>query len=715
MIPRKLNDGRTAVFSIWGKYVQAEDLSAFSVFAAQVANTYERSILFETEQRQARNLEHANSLMQALSHLTARVAQSYSEEELMAAMHEELHKIGLNYVYLNINSEAEKSEVQYISIGNDLLEKIRSTASVSLKGLHVPLSARSKESVQAIRDNRSTYMENFSGYVDSLFNDKSEGLRRKIFKWVNLTGNSSAIFLPIMLGNNKNYLFIIWGDSITEKDLPAFNVYKSQMESILETIRLFQLAEKEIVERRSVESELLKSQKELRGLFENANDAIIITDPVTGYILDANRRAVELFGYTKNELTAVKLESLTNNPQKLNKIFEEILEYETYMNFELDQIQKRSSRPIAVEISAGTVIYDSRLAIQSIHRDVSERKALEERLRHESLHDSLTQLPNRTLFVERLSHLIVRSGRNNLYNFAVLYLDLDRFKSVNDTLGHMAGDRLLVNLADKLKGCLRASDTIARIGGDEFAILLEQVDSVQTLKLLCERLLDTIKQPMAIRTNEISLSGSIGVVMGNAVYADPEDYLRDADIAMYIAKDRGKARFEIFDISMRTSILERIKIENDLRKALENDEFHLVYQPIYQLTDKKLVGFEALLRWKQPFAGLISPGYFISIAEDLGLIQSIGSWVLNEACKQLHVWKTKFRPEDDFKMSINISALQLLRTDFPDELKRIIKDTGIHPGCLALEITETSFISNSELASKQVEAIKRNRIPHPSG
>ena len=707
VIPQRLTDGRMALFVIWGNAVKENDIPIFSVFANQVTNTYEKSHLIDLEHKQALALEHSNHIIRGLSSLASQVSNTTDITDLLKLMRTELGKIGLTFAYLNINDQ-ETSHVEFLSIPDGDLKSLTKKIGIDLIGLKTEISSRNEESINAIREDKPQFLPDFWGYLNSVFEGFDKKGKDALRQTLRLSDPAPipAIFLPILLGDGTIFFFIIWGPSLREEDLTAFSVYKTQVESILESARLFHIAESEIEERQAVQEKLAQSQNEFRGLFENAHDAIILTDPQTGLVLDANQRAELIFGYSNEEFKKISLESTTDNPAKLKSYFSEIIQSDLTLSFEIVQFKKGDPTPLNFEVNAGLVTFNGRPAIQSIHRDVTTRIQMEEKLRYESLHDSLTGLPNRTLFLERLAHIIIRSERSKEYHFAVLYLDLDRFKNVNDTLGHMSGDKLLVQLSNKLQDCMRASDTIARMGGDEFAIIFEDVETSEDLNILCERVLSVITEPLHVRKNEIRLSGSIGVVLGNPTYKSADEYLRDADIAMYIAKEQGKARFEIFNISMRTSLLERIRIENNLRSALEKDQFHLVYQPIYNLNSLDLVGFEALLRWEQPNAGLISPGHFISIAEDMGLIQAIGSWVLREACRQFHQWRAHLDIQTPLTININVSALQLLRPDFPIEVRQVLEETGVHPACLVLEITETSFIHNHELASEQVNALK---------
>ena len=620
-------------------------------------------------------------------------------------MSEEFEILKLKFVYLKIDSD-EHSVIEYISFDSKLLNQIKKIAGVSIVGKSVPLTERASEGIQSIREDKPVFCENFTGYLKNLFGNSNNNIRDLTLKMSGFTKDTSGIFLPLRLGDDSTHLIIIWGDLLKESDIKPLLIYKTQMESIFESARLFSLAEKEIQERRITQEALYASQKEYRGLFESAHDAIIISDPSTSRILDANERALSMFEYDHDEFIKIRLESITQNPVKLKEIISKIINTENHFSFELIQFKKNNRVPMEMEVNAGIVIYNDMLAIQSIHRDVTQRKRMEERLRHDALHDSLTNLPNRILFLDRLEQLIIKSSQSKTYSFAVLYLDLDRFKDINDTLGHLVGDKLLVDLSERLSSHMHATDTIARMGGDEFALIIEDFISANDIKNFCERIINLIKQPFTIKGNEIRITASIGIVISAPSYNNPEEYLRDADIAMFKAKAQRKDNCAFFDVSMRTSIIKRMEIENKLCKAIENEKFFLVYQPIINLVDKVIIGFEVLLRWQDFDNGLIPPLEFIPIAEDMGIIHEIGQWVLEKACSQVHSWQMKHNHKGQLKLNVNVSAVQLLRSDFPEEVLSILKSTNFDPSNLALEITETAFINDQQLAINQIENLK---------
>jgi diguanylate cyclase (GGDEF)-like protein/PAS domain S-box-containing protein len=340
--------------------------------------------------------------------------------------------------------------------------------------------------------------------------------------------------------------------------------------------------------------------------------------------------------------------------------------------------------------------------------DITDRHRAEAQLSHDALHDRLTGLPNRILFQERLEHVLQLAKRHNIFSFAVLFIDLDRFKTINDSLGHLVGDRLLMGIAQRLKACIRSSDTLARLGGDEFAMLIEDVDDKGDIIHLVERIQQEFKLPFHLNGQEIYANASIGVLIETADYDCAEDLLRDADIAMYRAKERGRGCYEVFDITMRDRAVAMLHLETDLRKAIINQEFQLHYQPIVALHNNQITGFEALVRWQHPDNGLIPPIEFIGVAEETGLILPLGIWVLQEACTQMRAWHEEFPSDPPLSVSVNVSGKQFAQVDLVDKIRQILAETSFDPHCLKLEITESTIVE--DLASAKAKLIQLQEL-----
>jgi diguanylate cyclase (GGDEF)-like protein/PAS domain S-box-containing protein len=334
--------------------------------------------------------------------------------------------------------------------------------------------------------------------------------------------------------------------------------------------------------------------------------------------------------------------------------------------------------------------------------DITGRRDVEEQLRHGALHDPLTGLPNRHLFMERLARSILHAREREDHVFAVLFLDLDRFKVVNDSLGHHVGDDLLAVVARRLAGCIRQEDTVARFGGDEFAILLTDIGEAGFAAGVAERILGEIAAPINLQGYEVFTSASIGIALSSSAYGRPEYLLRNADMAMYRAKAAGKGRYEVFDRTMHAQALVRLQQETDLRRALERGELRLFYQPIVDLGSGRIEGVEALARWEHPERGWIPPGDFIPMAEETGLIHGVGQWVLEEACRALRGWRNG-RP---LTVSVNLSGRQFTQPDLVEQVSRTLDETGADPRGLKLEVTESVVMENPESAVETLRSLK---------
>jgi diguanylate cyclase (GGDEF)-like protein len=323
-------------------------------------------------------------------------------------------------------------------------------------------------------------------------------------------------------------------------------------------------------------------------------------------------------------------------------------------------------------------------------------------LRHQALHDRLTGLPNRALIMDRIEQLLARSRRQGTVG-AALYVDLDEFKNVNDSLGHEAGDRLLVAVAARLQSTLRDADTIGRMGGDEFVVLIDGASLQVAPEMVADRLLEVMRQPFELEgaTMPLIVNTSIGIAMGDR--ASPGDLLRDADVALYQAKAAGKNRYEIFHAEMQTDIQNRIELEFDLRSALEGDQFHLVYQPIYNLDDLSMVGVEALLRWDHPTRGIVGPDTFIPILEQTGQIKEVGRWVLGQACQQMADWHAR---GDTLDISVNVSGRQLDDDSIVEHISQALGLSGLPASYLVIEVTETVLMRNADATAKRLHALK---------
>jgi diguanylate cyclase (GGDEF)-like protein/PAS domain S-box-containing protein len=338
--------------------------------------------------------------------------------------------------------------------------------------------------------------------------------------------------------------------------------------------------------------------------------------------------------------------------------------------------------------------------------DITEYYKVKEQLTHEALHDPMTGLPNRTLFMDRIGQAIKNFRRRESYLCAVLFLDLDRFKLINDSLGHISGDQLLIEVSRRLRECLRTEDTIARLGGDEFVILLDNIKNADDSVNIAKKILSTFRKSFVIDGQEIFSSASIGIALGSPEYDSPEELLRDADTAMYRAKHLGKNRYELFGNSLRVHAINQLSLETDLQRAIERQEFSLVYQPIVDLGDNQLVGFEALVRWNHPERGMVNPIDFIPLAEETGLIVQIGWWVIREACLQMYNWILKYPLLSKLSMSVNISSKQFTQHDFVEQINLVLQEVNLNASNLNLEITEGSVMQDPVSVANKLRQIK---------
>lgn len=354
--------------------------------------------------------------------------------------------------------------------------------------------------------------------------------------------------------------------------------------------------------------------------------------------------------------------------------------------------------------------YQLQVVIEELKREIQERKLLQTKLLNMALHDSLTGLPNRAFFMEQLVELLNVAQENADYQFGVLFLDCDRFKVINDSLGHLVGDELLIALTHRLKSILSLDNTIARFGGDEFAILLKQIDNINSVTKVADQILKAFSFPFQLKRNEVFINASIGVALGNHSYEQAEHILRDADTAMYRAKTLGKGQYHVFDPTMHAAAMQALQLENDLRKAIQQKEFVVHYQPIISLCTGKITGFEALVRWQHPTRGIVPPALFIPLAEETGLINSIGKIVLSQACHQVQQWHQEKLIDESIFMSVNISAKQFAQLDIVEQIAQIMAEAQINPQNLKLEITESAFINNAQSAKAILQELRQRRI-----
>lgn len=469
---------------------------------------------------------------------------------------------------------------------------------------------------------------------------------------------------------------------------------------------------RDVTDRLQAEGALRESEERFRSAFEFAPIGMALAEQ-SGRIVRCNEALAHMLGRSAADITGLTIRDITHpddwadNDDRIHRLYAgELRGY---------QLEKRylhaDGHPIWVSVSVSAVRDANGVTQYMIGQieDITERKAIGERLVHQAIHDPLTGLPNRLLFMDRLRDLMGRTHRRR-HRVAVLFVDLDHFKVINDSLGHEAGDQLLLAVGHRLRRMLRPTDTVARFGGDEFTILCPDVDDPESVTRLAERVLEEIARPVWLVDGEVFATASIGIACSMQrpdAPESPETLVRDADAAMYRAKELGRRRVEFFDQRLRARTVEHLHIGNDLHRALERSEFELHYQPILELETGRVSGFEALCRWRHPDRGLTGPVDFIGLAEETGLIVPLGAWVLQTACSQLAAWQAE-QPDEDHPLTVsaNVSPRQLAEPSFPGQIRDVIRRSGIRPGSLWLELTETALMHDTESATSTLRALR---------
>ena len=468
----------------------------------------------------------------------------------------------------------------------------------------------------------------------------------------------------------------------------------------------------EIAERKVIGEALRKAEKKYRTIFENAVEGIYQTSP-SGRFLSANPALARIFGFKSPEELMGSIYDIGTQmylePAR-RKDFKQQIEREGFVKNFVSKIRTRDGRIIWITENARRIV-DSEGVVQCYEgsvEDITMRKKAEDQLKRQAFHDPLTGLPNRALFLDHLRMAMQRSLRRK-HIFAVLYMDLDRFKVINDSLGHDTGDELLSGVARVLEKCARSVDTVARFGGDEFAILLEEIAAPRDAITIARRILDGVREPFNISGHEVFTSASLGIVLKTEGYDRPESLLRDADTAMYRAKELGKSRFKVFNRKMHDQALKLMALETDLRRAVDLHEFEVAYQPIVDITSRRISGFEALVRWRHPKHGIITPDDFIPLAEDTGLIYAIDNLVLSDACAQVKHWHNVFGKDGarHLTLNINISGKHFSQMMLPGQISRALSDSGLPAESLNIEITESALMDNPAVAEDILRQVKK--------
>ncbi|MGD9610643.1 MAG: EAL domain-containing protein [Desulfovibrionaceae bacterium] len=462
----------------------------------------------------------------------------------------------------------------------------------------------------------------------------------------------------------------------------------------------------DITARKRAEAELATQRAYFSQLFANSPQAISLID-MHRNIVDANQGFEELFGYRVEDLKGFGMRDFIVPDALMTECENLRVAILTGKSVVRETVRHhKDGRGIPVSLIGFPIEIGGEIqGIVYIYQDISERKAFEEQITHQAFHDALTGLPNRSLFADRLDRALTRAKRRGDAQYAVLMIDLDKFKGINDTLGHMAGDALLKEVARRLSSCVRSMDTVARLGGDEFAIILEELRAKKEVMAVVERIGTALGKPLNLCGTTVTVAASIGIVLRTREYASAEDILRDADIAMYRAKEQGRGAM-IFDRRMHQEILDTMSLESELRQALSRGELFLHYQPIVSVHDGHIEGFEALVRWDHPIRGIVPPARFIPLAEETGLILPLGRFVISEACRQLRDWQRDMPEAAGLSVSVNVSCRQFVKDGLVEHVAAVLAETGLDPAGLKLEITESVLMHDPRHTALELTRLK---------
>lgn len=522
---------------------------------------------------------------------------------------------------------------------------------------------------------------------------------RILIQTLDLDPSATLVYLFPLMPNDAfgGVIIAATNTALTDPVQDALLAIGSQANTLMETVQAVEV--------------LRQREAGYRALVQNSSDILLVIHP-NMTIVDLAPTAAGMLGYATDELLGRSLASLLD-PRDVNRAQLAIQRFVQSKGTSSSSVHWRMRRKngtlLDVEVVGNNLIDDPGVAgIVLSARDVSERKALEASMLHQVLHDDLTGLPNRAAFTKILEAALARTTLSG-HAIAVLFLDLDRFKVVNDSLGHEAGDRLLVQVARRLRESVRPEDTVARLSGDEFVVLVDNIVGPEPAIAIAEKIINRIKEAIRIGTHEVFVSTSIGITIegGGHQHTDTTTILRNADLAMYDSKNRGRCRYSIYQPAMTKRAIERLELETELRHAISSNQFQVYYQPLIDLRSGRVNEVEALVRWQHPTRGLLMPDTFIGIAEETGLIGPIGQWVLEEACRQGRRWQKERGNLPPLNLSVNLSVRQFQQRELVSDVKRVLQETGINPGQLTLEITESVALDDADAAVATMRELKK--------
>ncbi len=527
-----------------------------------------------------------------------------------------------------------------------------------------------------------------------------------------------AVYLPITLEDTFWSVCVVTPESEILTTIKRFGLYLLPLGLAVLVFTAFGVnmglrhfvLQKEVLRRRETENALRESEERYRSVIENISDVFYRTDS-TGKLVMLSPSGLALAGYgSMDEVLGKHIDTFWRKPEERIRLLEAIKERGGVRDFEVELLAKNGQ---IIHVATSSNFYRAKdgaiLGVEGTFRDITERKRMEEQLLFRALHDPLTGLANRTLCLDRITLAGERARRRSQPDYAVVFMDLDRFKVINDSLGHEAGDQLLREVAARLLLCTRRMDTVCRYGGDEFTLVLEELPARAVLRTL-KRIRESLKQPIVIGGHGIQVEASFGVAYPPAEHIGPEDILRNANIALHRAKQQGRNRVVVYKPSMHEAAILTMSLENDIRRGLAQGEFFMLYQPIFALSENRLAGFEALMRWRHPVRGLVGPAEFIPVAEESGSIFELGSFALEQACREMKEVMESHAEARQLTLAVNLSPRQFSRQGLPDQIDRILTATGLPPESLVLEITESSIMKHPESSANILTRLKAQGV-----